>query len=153
MVRTFCYHPDAFHDCRLLICGSGPDEDRLKQLVAECPRCNDITLLPWQDDIDALYEQIDFLMLPSRYEGVPLVMLEALAHGIPVIGSARDGMKEILPEDWIFERGNAGAFAETFSTVRQSWQEKIDVLRQKTLIDHSPENFKNGFRNAVCSSL
>ncbi len=149
MVRTFCNHPEAFHDCRLLIAGNGPDEAHLKQLVSECPRCNDITLLPWQDDTESLYEQIDGLMLPSRYEGVPLVMLEALARRIPVIGSACDGMKDILPESWTFEPENEDALAETFSNSRPSWQDQIDEVRKKVATEMTISAFKVGFHRAV----
>ncbi len=150
MVPTFIDHPDVFGDCRLLIAGNGPDEEKLKRLIADK---ENISLLPWQEDAEAFYEQIDCLLLPSRYEGVPLVMLEALARGIPVVGSARDGMRDILPEAWIFEPENAQSLAKTFSRARKSWQSEIDALRQIILAEHSLENFKTGFRNAVCSSL
>jgi len=150
MVRTFIDHPDVFGDCRLLIAGNGSDEGKLKQLISGK---ENISLLPWQEDAEAFYEQIDFLLIPSRYEGVPLVMLEALARGIPVVGSARDGMRDILPEAWMFEPENPEALAKTFSRARESWQSEIDALRQKILTEHSLENFTASFRNAVCSSL
>ena len=93
MLRTFIEYPDAFTDCELLFAGDGPDRMRLVKMAE---KANNVTILPWQDNINTLYDRIDFLMLPSRYEGVPLVMLEALARGIPVIGSDVDGMKELL---------------------------------------------------------
>ena len=76
MVRTFCRFSEQFKDCRLLIAGDGPDRERLQKLVEGKVG---IILLPWQEDAETFYESIDFLMLPSRFEGVPLVMLEALA--------------------------------------------------------------------------
>jgi len=148
MVRTFINHPDVFGDCRLLIAGNGPDEEKLKRLVADK---ENISLLPWQEDAEAFYEQIDFLLLPSRYEGVPLVMLEALARGIPVIGSRRDGMKDVLPEAWAFEPENPEALAKTFSAVRETWQDDIADLQQKILAEHSLETFKTNFHRALCS--
>ncbi len=149
MVRTFCDVPQAFENCRLIIAGDGSDRSMLEQLVLKGPRNADIDLLPWQNDIDAFFASIDLLVIPSRFEGVPLVMLEALARGIPVIGSNRDGMKEILPEEWIFEAENAAALAETFSTVRESWQQRIGPLREMVLNEHSLEAFKAHFRAAV----
>ena len=149
MVRTFCTHPEAFHDCCLLIGGNGPDEGPLKQLIAECPRGSDITLRPWQDDVESFYGEIDVLMLPSRYEGVPLVMLEALARGIPVIGSARDGMKDILPESWTFEPENEDSLVETFSKCRHSWQNDIAEARIKIETEMTIEAFKAAFHRAV----
>ena len=149
MVRAFCDFPQAFEDCRLVIAGDGSDRNALEQLVLNGPRKTDVDLLPWQNDIDAFFASIDLLVIPSRFEGVPLVMLEALARGIPVIGSNRDGMKEILPASWVFEAENAEALADTFSAVRNNWQQMIGPLREKILSEHSLEAFKTNFRAAV----
>lgn len=149
LVRAFCDVPQIFENCRLLIAGDGPDRNSLEQLVTHSPRQGNIELLPWQTDIDAFFASIDLLIIPSRFEGVPLVMLEALARGIPVIGSRRDGMKDMLPESWTFETENAAALADTFSTARSNWQQLIGPLREKVLSEHSLEAFKANFINAV----
>jgi glycosyltransferase involved in cell wall biosynthesis len=146
MVRTFLGNPRAFGDCRLLIAGNGPDEDKLRKMVEGK---ENIDLMPWQENPETFYGQIDFLVIPSRYEGVPLVMLEALARGIPTLGSARDGMKDMLPEAWTFEPENARALASTFSNVRKTWKTKIDSLQAKVQDEHSLEAFKARFREAV----
>ena len=145
MVRTFLQHP-AFKGCRLPIVGSGPDETALRKMTA--PHKN-ISALPWQEDMDALYEQIDCLAIPSRYEGVPLVMLEALARGIPVIGSARDGMKDTLPAEWTFPPGNPEELAAAFSNVRKMPSEYIENLKEQIIAKHSLESFRQNFCKAV----
>ena len=149
MVQAFCNFPQAFEDCRLLIAGDGPGRASLEQLVAKSPRKADIALHPWQDDINAFFASIDLLVIPSRFEGVPLVMLEALARSIPVIGSNRDGMKDLLPDSWTFETENAAALADTFSTLRNNWQHLIGPLQERILTDYSLETFKLNFANAV----
>jgi len=147
MVQTFCAFPEVFADCQLVIVGSGPDKEKLDALIQGK---ENITLLPWQDEVESFYEQIDILMLPSRFEGVPLVMLEALARGIPVLGSCRDGMRDILPTAWTFEAENAQALAKTFSTIRNGWQSKIGILQQKVRSEMSLESFKSNFYRALC---
>jgi len=149
MVQAFCDFPETFNDIRLCIAGDGPDRAVLAKKITHCSRREEITLLAWQDDVDGFFSHIDLLAVPSRYEGVPLVMLEALARGVPVIGSNRDGMQEILPEDWTFETGNAAAFAETFSHVRDTWQDGITPIREKVLEIYSLDAFKTNFCNAV----
>ncbi len=146
MVRTFCDFPEAFTDCRLLIAGDGPDRERLQKLVEGK---ENITLLPWQEDAETFYASIDFLMLPSRFEGVPLVMLEALARGIPVIGSRRDGMMDILPGDWTFQTESGKALANTFSNARNTWRDEIDGIRKKIDTEMSIDAFGENFRRAV----
>ncbi len=146
MVRTFLDFPEAFTDCHLLIAGDGPDAGKLSSMVAGK---ENITLLPWQSDADAFYNQIDFLMLPSRFEGVPLVMLEALARGIPVLGSRRDGMRDILPEAWTFEAENGTALADTFSNIRTTWQNDIEAIRKRVATEASLDTFKARFLRAV----
>lgn len=148
MVRTFLDHPEVFDGCRLLMAGNGPDEKKLQAMVHSQESIN---LLPWQKDPESFYEQIDLLLIPSRFEGMPLVMLEALARGIPVIGSARDGMQDILPKTWTFKPENADALAGAFSLVRNSWQNEIGTLQQKVLSEHSLDTFKNRFVQAVLS--
>jgi len=153
LVQAFCDFPQAFESCSLVIAGDGPDRNRLEQQVAGCQRSAAIDLRPWQTDIDAFFASIDLLVIPSRYEGVPLVMLEALARGIPVIGSNRDGMEEILPESWTFEAESPAALAETFSHVRETWQNDIGPLRQRILANHALEAFRKNFVMAVAGSV
>ena len=142
MVQAFLDHSDVFNDCRLLIAGGGPDRTKLEKLIRGK---ENITLLPWTDDAETLYRQIDLLAIPSRYEGVPLVMLEALARAIPVIGSNRDGMKDLLPEEWTFEPGNANALADTFSNLRTKGSDQIGSLQRKVLDENSLDAFKINF--------
>ena len=146
MLRTFLEYPDAFMNCELLIAGEGPDRMRLMKMAENA---DNVTILPWQDDVNALYDRIDFLMLPSRYEGVPLVMLEALARGIPVIGSAVDGMKELLPENWLFGPGDSRALTDTFSRIRDSWKHQMNSLQQKVLNEYTINAFRSAFVQAV----
>ncbi len=146
MVRTFLAFPEAFEGCRLLIAGDGPDAGKLHQLVKEK---ENITLRSWQENTEAFYEEIDILLLPSRYEGVPLVMLEALARGIPVLGSNRDGMRDTLPEAWTFEPGNSEALANAFSGLRSRWKNEIEAIKKRIVIQTSLETFKTNFRNAL----
>jgi glycosyltransferase involved in cell wall biosynthesis len=86
---------------RVVFAGDGPDREALLAMASEAPFQGRVTVLPWVDTAQ-LYPALDVLVIPSRYEGLPLVMLEALACGTAVLGSDRDGMKDVLPESWRF---------------------------------------------------
>lgn len=94
--------------CHLVFAGDGPDAGSLQSLIAR--HRIPATLLPWSDPA-LLYHAIDALVMPSRYEGLPLVMLEALAAGTAVLASDRDGMRDLLPSAWRFEPNQPAALA------------------------------------------
>jgi glycosyltransferase involved in cell wall biosynthesis len=93
---------------RVVFAGDGPDREALLAMASEPPFKGRVTVLPWVDTAQ-LYPALDVLVIPSRYEGLPLVMLEALACGTAVLGSNRDGMKDILPESWRFPPDSSAA--------------------------------------------
>ncbi len=146
LVRAFQARPDRFKNCRLMFFGDGPDARPLDRMIADV---ENISRAPWSNDIEAIYGMIDFLIIPSRYEGVPLVMLEALARGVPVLGSARDGMKDVLPPEWTFAPENADALAAAFSNARDDGIGKIAELQMKVLAENSIEAFNANFVRAV----
>ena len=89
----------------LQIAGSGPLADLL-------PDQNNIKALGHQsaDDISLLMRQALFLILPSEwYEGFPLVLVEAFAHGLPILASRLGSMADVINDGetgLLFESGN-----------------------------------------------
>lgn len=74
-------------DAILLIVGIGPDEEKIKSRVKEHPYRDRIILYGETDNPTALYSAMDVFVLPSRYEGLPVVLLEAQMTGLPCIVS------------------------------------------------------------------
>lgn len=74
-------------DAILLIVGTGPDEAKIKARVKEHPYKNRIILYGETDNPTALYSAMDIFVFPSRYEGLPVVLLEAQISGLPCIVS------------------------------------------------------------------
>jgi len=107
-------------NCRFLFIGGGPDERQLRTMIANSDLTGRVQVLPWSEDPAEIYAGIDMLLIPSRFEGVPLVMLEAMSCGLPVVASNVDGMAELLPEGWLFPRGNSRAMMDTLLCVKNS---------------------------------
>lgn len=83
-------------DVTLLHVGRGELEDEVTQLVRELGLTKRMHRVAYLDEPRRFYEAVDAFLLPSRYEGMPLVLLEALACDLPLIISAAPGMTDIL---------------------------------------------------------
>lgn len=75
------------NDAILLIVGTGPDEEKIKSCVENHPYKNRIILYGETDNPTAFYSAMDVFVFPSRFEGLPVVLLEAQISGLPCIVS------------------------------------------------------------------
>ncbi|WP_425619267.1 glycosyltransferase [Anatilimnocola sp. NA78] len=80
----------------LLLVGDGPDRGRLQQQASELGIGDRVHFLGWRSDVPELLRGADLLLLPSRWEGMPNVLLEAMAAGLPVLTTRVEGTTEIL---------------------------------------------------------
>lgn len=69
------------------------------------------------ESVRELLKESDIFVLASRQEGLPRAMIEAMACGIPAIGSDVGGIPELVPKGYLFEPGDAVAIAELISTL------------------------------------
>ncbi len=86
----------------LLLVGEGPDRPAVEQLVEVRGLSERIRFLGNRDDVARLYSAMDVLVLPSRYEGLPVVGVEAQAAGLPCIFSDRITPAVKLTEPVVF---------------------------------------------------
>jgi len=136
--------------CRFLFIGSGPDEQQLKTKISSLDLARRAQVLPWNDDPAEVYAGIDMLLIPSRFEGVPLVMLEAMSCGLPIVASNVDGMAELLPSEWLFACGNPKAMADTILQVRNGDNASLAQSNKEFVLSEcSIARFGNRFSEAV----
>src|SRR5205823_3483633 len=103
----------------------GPDASRLREMISALDLTRQVKVLPWTPHPEEVYAAIDMLLIPSRFEGVPLVMLEAMAYNVPIVASDSDGMSEMLPREWLFPFGNYQALAERLIFVRNAEKSRL----------------------------
>ncbi len=84
-------------DRRLLLIGDGPLRGDLERWAAAMGS-DRVRLMPWQSEIAPWIRAARLLILPSRYEGMPNVVLEAMAAARPVVCSRVEGIAELLGE-------------------------------------------------------
>jgi len=80
----------------LLIAGDGPRRAALERFTRNLDLESHVHFLGHQKDIDGLLDAIDVVVVPSRFEGMPNTVLEAMRAGKPVIATRIPGMDEVV---------------------------------------------------------
>jgi glycosyltransferase involved in cell wall biosynthesis len=80
------------NDAVLVIAGDGATRPSIEKAIKQSGQADRIRLLGERHDIDWLLAAADVCVLPTDWEGLPISVLEAMAAGVPVVGSAVTGM-------------------------------------------------------------
>ena len=107
-------------ELRLDILGDGKFRPLLEDQVNKAALAETVVFhghLPAGAAVRQLVSQADLFVLPSRTEGLPRAMIEAMALGVPCIGSAVGGIPELLPETDLVPPGDAAALAQKIGEV------------------------------------
>jgi glycosyltransferase involved in cell wall biosynthesis len=116
LIDHLLQHPPPPGALAISLVGSGPYERELRRKLAESPDvAASVSLVPWSDAVDVMATH-DVLLMTSRYEGVPLVMLEAMALGLPVVAPDLPGTRAYLDAECLFAVGDIG---RAFEIVRR----------------------------------
>jgi len=106
--------------CVLLLAGDGPLLTSVREDVKRRGLERRVRLLGWQSDLGPLLSAADLLLFPSRTEGVPNVLLQALIAGVPVLAS------DIAPHRELAEGGGIELVAEP--AIKESWARQVAEL-------------------------
>lgn len=104
----------AGYTLRLVICGDGKYRSSLEALARKRGIADRVEFHGHVAGFAAVareLDQSDVFVLPSRTEGLPRALIEAMARGLPCIGSKVGGIPELLPEDCLVLAGDALALA------------------------------------------
>jgi len=117
LLRAFARLPG---DPHLQIGGSGPEERSLRQLASELRIENRVTFLGFQRNIQPLLAASDAFVLSSRWEGLPVSVLEAGAAGLPVVATDGNGTREaMIPGEtgFVVPVGDISALCEAMTAI------------------------------------
>lgn len=78
---------EAVPDARLVLVGDGPDRPALEQAARDRGVADRLIVTGWVPDARRWMTALDVLAMPSRWEGLPLAILEAMHAGLPVVAS------------------------------------------------------------------
>lgn len=123
-----------FPQLRLQIIGEGELENDLLKQINELQLNDFVEVIPYQKNIYDYIAKFDLMVMTSRFEGIPLVILEAMGIGTPVLSSDVGGINEIIKDN------------ETGSLVRSFNEEEF--FNQISYLINYPEKLEKISGNA-----
>lgn len=147
-------------DFLIKILGSGSDEDmsRLRALQEKLGLGSKVQWLGWSKDPWAEVSEASAMVQPSAYEGFSMVLIEALARGLPVIASDFDGISAEAIDSgkngWLFPPGNV----EELRKIMQAVVDNPAILPPAQTVQATAERFdlsrtSQSFRDAVDQAI
>lgn len=148
-----------FPDVQFLIVGDGPDRSVLEQQARRLNVTGRVHFLGRRDDVPALLAASTALVLPSRWEGMPNVVLEAMAAGKPIVASEVEGTAELVSSGingWLVAPEQPQLLAEAIGgllsdpeAVHRMGRESQSIYRERFTIDHFVESHVGLFREIL----
>ena len=84
--------------------------------------------------------KIDVYIQPSKQEGLPRSLVEAMSTGAPALGARTGGIPELLPENCLFHKGNVNQLSQLLKTIDSKW-----LIRQSEYSIHKAEAYKKEY--------
>lgn len=119
MIRAFAEGTPSH--ARLTILGDGPERSKIESLINRYGVAKRVRLIGYVPDTSHWFRSSTALLLSSHYEGVPAVIIEALAAGLPILATnCSSAMAHLLGHGrfgQLVPSGNAAAFTDALSTI------------------------------------
>ena len=114
MIDAFAQVCREIPDCRLVIAGDGPLRNELEDQASGLGVSDQVSFLGYRSDIASVLSDFDVFLLSSVSEGTPLVVIEAMAAGLPVVATNVGGLAQMLKDQqcgFLTPSGDAQALA------------------------------------------
>ena len=129
-------HPD----WQLHIFGKGPDRGSLKKQIKRREMSSHVRLMGWEDHLDQVFSEASILALSSRFEGLPLVVIEAMNQGLPTVAfDCPTGPRELVTHGetgLLVPNGDVVAFSRALTRLITNSPLR-EIMGQAALIDAS----------------
>src|SRR5690606_18206943 len=132
-------------DIHLTVIGDGNQFNHIKNSVIKLKLGDSVTLKGKITEKEMLHQYMDnshLLIIPSLTEGMPRVLIEAMARGMIVIGSKVGGIPELLTDEFLFEAGNVSAIADKVKELSNK-PKYLSKISQQNLILSENHWFSN----------
>lgn len=150
-------HPDA----RLTLLGDGEDRPEIEATIVKHGLEKNVHLAGWatNDDVRAAVTRSRALVLPSKAEGLPIVIMESFALGRPVVSTIINGIPELVDEScgWLSPFGDIPALVENLKALLDTPPETLTTMategRRRVLEYHDQDRNAAQLRTEIEGSL
>lgn len=122
-------------DVRFELAGDGPERSTLEALIQSYNLSAGFSLKGHQEDMDSFYCGLNVYLNTSLHEGIPMTILEAMSHGLPVIAPAVGGLVEIIDDGidgFLIDSRNPQEFADKCILLNED-MELLDKMKQAAI--------------------
>jgi glycosyltransferase involved in cell wall biosynthesis len=126
LIEAFNLFAKKNKEWKLDIVGEGTEEESFKRLIAKYQLEERIIIHPFTNHIQEYYSEAQIYVLSSRWEGMPLVLVEAMSHGLPIVTSDLPVSKEIMGDfGMYFKNGDIKDLAQRLEDATHiDWETK-----------------------------
>ena len=149
-----------YKEIKLVIVGSGPLEKNILQIINDHKLSGHVSLLGSRDDVPELMAAADALILSSLWEGLPGVVLEAMASELPVIATAVGGVPELVDDEvtgFLVKPGDPDGLAEPIFKLAIMPEAKINLIgkaaRKKVIESFHVDKMVRAYEELYTESL
>ncbi|GAA2889377.1 glycosyltransferase [Enterococcus casseliflavus] len=120
---------------KIVIVGEGPEYEMLRNFAKTSDICNSVYFLGYRNDIKNILCGIDLFLMPSLYEGLPVIGVEALSSGLPCIFS--DSISK--------EFQSSKSFYISLDSTKEYWCNQIDKISQQKVDRKQTDTVELGY--------
>ncbi|MBR0163498.1 MAG: glycosyltransferase family 4 protein [Lachnospiraceae bacterium] len=139
------------NNVKYVIVGDGEEREQLESMAKKCDIFDRVLFLGFRKDVQNIMQQMDFIVISSFIEGLPLVPIEAFSVGKTVIGTNIDGTNEIVQHNYngmLVEANDIKGMADTIELLLSDDKmlHDMEARAYETYCEgYSYERFKNDY--------
>ncbi|MBI6026998.1 glycosyltransferase [Clostridium perfringens] len=157
-IKELSKYKEYFNDCTFLLVGSGSQEQEIKILIKELNLDKYFILTGFQEDTYKFYPIIDVFFLPSLYEGLPMVLLEAMAFKKTIVSMDVGSIGELINDKTgvLIKKGDYKAFInylkyikDNENKVKRYGEEASRFVRENYNIESYVEKVEKKYKSLI----
>ncbi len=149
---------DEFPDWRLCILGEGEDAENLKRLADALDVLGSVSFVEAQKDLSGAYKHADLLVMSSRLEGYPMLLLEGMAAGLPAVSFTCNGPDVIIRDGvdgFLVPQGDTDRLAQKMTELMRDEEKRraFGACAAEVTARFTPEAFARAYEELCTAAL